>query len=829
MTIMTISSPKSVSLTDNKTDENPVTLSQTQEEHSPQTTKRSIWSSIQLKATLAAIAIGVMPVSAIGATAYYFANQSITTQISQAEQKRAAEVLDKINRFIFERYGDIQIIASLDVLTDAKTRASKTLAEKQAILARFEQFYKVYDSIVVFDLNGDVLISSGGKPFKNHKNRIYFQEVLKNDRPFISQPLISTTSGTFNVYFSAPVKDAQTGKTIGIVRSRMPVKFLDQVLANLKESGEQQYYLFNNAKEVFVGPKGVYATQTNSAGKAASASKADLTAVSIQSVFPDLQQIATIQAENAIAANKDSNKEQLIGLASTKKLADMPQLNWGAIIATDTDVAFSPQQQLLFTLLIGTGITALLVAAIAAYLARLATRPILNASEAVEKLGQGDLDTRIDAKGDDELAQLGGNINQMASRIKALLNEAGASDNRIELQNQMLAESEALQTDVGHILDIVSAIEDGDLTVEAEVSDRATGLVSDTLNRLIEQFGQVLAQVQVTSQQVSTRSTDLEELAKTVASNAASQAQEAQKVLSLTNQVQDSASSSAKEIDVTNQSLLNMTSTVEQGRSELNAMNQGISDLQQGTDRIVQQMKTLGEFVGLAEQFVQDQSQIASLTQVLALNATLVAARASEQKDPRKFMVVAREFEAIATQVGNLAQQTNSGLEALQQRTSQINAVVSGVDAEVQGLGSLVNGFTKGVAQSSQVFSNVQTIAGDAVQAGTAVTKSNQEIIAAAQATAQAMRDISVLADRTARLTQTTREQSEQMGNLSDQLLKNVQFFRLPESMLQAQEGVQRVDLSQAQEDTVVIEPFDEDSTHLELANASESVLSRSL
>jgi methyl-accepting chemotaxis protein PixJ len=209
---------------------------------------------------------------------------------------------------------------------------------------------------------------------------------------------------------------------------------------------------------------------------------------------------------------------------------------------------------------------------------------------------------------------------------------------------------------------------------------------------------------------------------------------------------------------------------------------------------------------------------------VLALNATLVAARASEQKDPRKFMVVAREFEAIAGQVGNLAQQTNSGLEALQQRTSQINAVVSGVDAEVQGLGSLVNGFTKGVEQSSQVFSNVQTITGNVVQAGAAVTKSNQEIIAAAQATAQAMRDIAVLANRTANLTQTTRKQSEQMGSLSNQLLKNVQFFRLPASMLQEQEAVPRVDLSEGLEDTLLIEPAAEDTTHLKSVNASEPV-----
>ncbi len=759
-------------------------VAQPQEERdrSLKTVKQSIWSSIQLKATLTAIAIGVIPLAAISSVAYYFANQSITTQISQSEQKRADEISDKINRFMFERYGDIQIIASLDILTDAKTAASRPLAEKQAILTRFEQTYKVYDSIAVFDLNGDLLVSSGGKPFKNHKDRIYFQEALKTGSPYISEPSISTTSGTFNVYFAAPVKDIQTGKIIAIVRSRMPVKFLDDVLANFKASGDQQFYLFNDAKEVFVGPKGVYATQTNTAGKDVKASKSEFTAIGVQSIFPDLPQIAITQAETAIAENKDSNKKQLIGVAPTKKLADMPKLNWGAIVATDTDVAFASQQQLLLTLLLGTGITTLLVTAIAAYLVRRATRPILNASAAVEKVGKGELDTRIVVKGEDELAILGTNINQMAGRIKDLLAEAQESSNQIERQNALLEESNALQGDVESILDVVSAAEEGDLTVQAPVSDRMTGLVSDTLNRLIEQLGATLSQVLSTAQQVTEGAKNLENMNAIVAGNSGKQSRLIDGALQLTENVEKIARESSENVIQSNQSLLSARSAVTQGQASMSSLTDGFEVLQQGIGDISKRTEELQAFIDLADQFAQEQSQVASMTQMLSLSADQLGAKALAQDDPKEFRMSALEFKAIASQISELSKQAFAGLSSLKQRSGGVQTLVVGVNKEVKDLANLITSFNEIVTQSIQAFANVQDTTEKVVEVGNTVEQSSQKIVEVSQSTARAMRNIAQIAERTAQLTQTTRTQSEAMGDLSDRLLKNIQFFRLPES-----------------------------------------------
>jgi twitching motility protein PilJ len=902
--------------------------------------KKSIWSSLRVKATLLAMAIGTLPVIAIGGVAYYFANQSISQQITATQKGRATLLSDKVNNFMAERYSDIQTIANLPVLRDPKLQAVATTTGQQEALDRLATIFDVYDSIAVYGLNGKLIVNStNGLPTPDISSFEVFKSVLTNEIPYISKPEESEITSNKVITIVAPVKEKGSDKLIAVALARLPITFIDDAVKTFAEAGND-YYIADATGKIFITNK------TDILGKDLTASFAKL---------DDL--VARKQTASLVTNRQPDNVQRLVGYTAMPKFGNLPLLNWSALQSVSTDVAFKPQRDLLLTLGVGTGVAALLVGALAVLLANRFAQPIVKASSAVEKLGQGDLDTRLQVRGNDELAVLGANINQMAGQIQSLLETQRQNAEQLALQNDTLRElakndgllvgdvsvaakafteatartldiarvsvwfynndrnilssfdlfdnqtqqhtkevdlktsdfpiyfqtlerepsivaddaythpatsefaevylkpldiasmldipiqsagrtigtvrceqigtprqwkaeeqsfvtsisnllslakeSELLQGEVGDLLDVVSAVEDGDLTTRAQVSDRTTGLVADTFNRLLEQLGEVLGQVQTTSQQVSAGAINLEDLAQTVAINADRQAQEVAQVLSLTKQVEQSSQNAGEQVDLTNRALQEARSEVEQGQASISELNDGIEVLRQGTDRIVQGMKTLGEFVGLAEQFVQEQGQIASLTQVLALNATLVAARASEQKDPRKFGVVAREFEAIAGQVGNLAQQTNSGLESLQQRTSQINEVVSNIDTVVQGLGSLVNGFTKGVEESNQVFRNIDTTTGEVVKAGELVTQSNQEVLKAAQVTAKAMRDIADIANTTALLTQSTRSQTEQMENLSQQLLQRIQFFQLPSEMIGDDFVNQPVDIAQSLSETV--------------------------
>ncbi|MEH2382265.1 MAG: methyl-accepting chemotaxis protein [Nostoc sp.] len=357
------------------------------------------------KATILAIAIGTIPVLGIGAIAFSFANKSITKQITQSQQAEATGLSDKINRFMLERYGDIRVISSLPFLTSPQASISTTNQEKQAVLNRVVEAYKAYDSIAVFNRQGNLIVQSTGEPLDNQKDRNYFQEVLQKDAPIISKPEAAKNTGVVSIYIAAPVKEARTGQTIGVVQARMPVKSLEEVIKNYVANG-QQYYLLDASGKIFLSP------QKELLGKEAKGEYSSLP-----------KRLAAKKVDSFIEVAKTDKKQELVSYVPASKLDGLPDLNWQVLLSTDTAIVFEPQRQLLWTIAIGTALTAFIVAAIASRLAKLTTQPILNASVALAKLGQGKFNTRLEIETEDELGLLSANINQMAEQLQVLVKE----------------------------------------------------------------------------------------------------------------------------------------------------------------------------------------------------------------------------------------------------------------------------------------------------------------------------------------------------------------------------------------------------------------------
>ncbi|MEH2364648.1 methyl-accepting chemotaxis protein [Nostoc sp.] len=357
------------------------------------------------KATILAIAIGTIPVLGIGAIAFSFANKSITKQITQSQQAEATGLSDKVNRFMLERYGDIRVISSLPFLTSPQASISTTTQEKQAVLNRVVEAYKAYDSIAVFNRQGNLIVQSTGEPLDNQKDRNYFQDVLQKDAPIISKPEAAKKTGVVSIYIAAPVKEARTGQTIGVVQARMPVKSLEEVIKNYVANG-QQYYLLDASGTVFLSP------QKQLLEKEAKGEYSSL---------PKL--LAAKKVDSFIEVAKTDKKQKLVSYVPASKLDGLPDLNWQVLLSTDTAIVFEPQRQLLWTIAIGTALTAFIVGAIASWLAKLTTQPILNANAALAKLGQGKFNTRLEIETEDELGLLSANINQMAEQLQVLVKE----------------------------------------------------------------------------------------------------------------------------------------------------------------------------------------------------------------------------------------------------------------------------------------------------------------------------------------------------------------------------------------------------------------------
>lgn len=369
-------------------------------------------NSLRVKTTAIAILIGTIPVVSIGTVAYFTTSQQVRHQVIQNEQSTMGDLKDKVYYFVNERAGDIQIMAELPMLVNAKVRASLKKEDREEVFNRYLELHKVYDSIALFDLQGKPVIQSRGELVEDITNLDYFQAALKRDGLYISEPRISAATGIFSFFIAIPVKDSETGKTIGVLRTRLPFKSVQEVF-NVNAERGQQFYL------------------VDASGKLATAPKDSLIGKKVEEVFPTLftkvkkEALEKVDAESIIGPSKNDQitEEQLITYSRANRLRPAYGLDWSFVLSRSAEQAFAAEKQLLWTLFLGTASATLLVGAIAALIANRATRPIVEAAKAVEKIGQGQLDTRVEVSGEDELAALGGNINDMAGQLEVFTRE----------------------------------------------------------------------------------------------------------------------------------------------------------------------------------------------------------------------------------------------------------------------------------------------------------------------------------------------------------------------------------------------------------------------
>src|SRR5579885_1785507 len=106
--------------------------------------------------------------------------------------------------------------------------------------------------------------------------------------------------------------------------------------------------------------------------------------------------------------------------------------------------------------------------------------------EAVES---GDRSARAEVIGDDAFAMLAASINSLMDTSPA------ATEGR---------EAANLQAQIEKLLTEVSAVGDGDLRVQAEVTPDTLGVLADSFNYMIEELAKVVGRVQATTLQVTT-------------------------------------------------------------------------------------------------------------------------------------------------------------------------------------------------------------------------------------------------------------------------------------------------------------------------------------
>lgn len=707
----------------------------------------SLPKSLPRKVTVLAVAIGVIPIATVGGIAYTLASRSITTQIFAEQESRIIGLSSALTITINEFVEDAEIIAKSPLMMESQLQQisedsfaiepplNPAISHEQPVglLNRFmgllnsfmEASNGKYDSIAVTDITGKLLFQSqSSRPFsaeENYSDQEHFQRAVSSQSPAISDPKMTLSPGRSHLEVAAPIKQPGTGKVIGVVLVRMSSERLNEIFKFL-EDNSWEYEIVTPEGQVFA------AAEPDMIGHSA---EADYEGIS-ETWAQMLEALKEKSVLTYVATDKNDREEVLVSFTNMPGLRGVPEPGWTVGIARPTVQTFAPLRKLRQILLVGIAIAALMVGTIAAILAKRATRPLLDATSAVEDMGRGKLNTRLNVNGEDELAVLCTTINDMAQQIE-----------------QFVQEKELLQKRVFELLVEVEPVSKGDLTVYAQVTDDEVGTVADSYNYVIENLRKIVTQVQTATNQVEATANDSEGFVQTLVEGALQQSNKITGAIERIHAMDNSIQAIATNAKAAEATVHQATEIVQLENELMNLTVDGIMAIRGTVSETAKKVKHLGESSQKIFTVVNLIKNFAEQTNVLALNASLEAARAGEEG--RGFAIVAEEIRELAQQSAKATDDIEKLISSIQRATSEVvTAMEVGTEQVVSG-SKLVDetrlGLNQIVTANAQIHEVVQAIAQATVeqaQNSEIVTQTMAEIATIAQNTATSATNVSV-------------------------------------------------------------------------------------
>jgi twitching motility protein PilJ len=264
-------------------------------------------------------------------------------------------------------------------------------------------------------------------------------------------------------------------------------------------------------------------------------------------------------------------------------------------------------------------------------------------------------------------------------------------------------QNERNQQAILRLLDEMGSLADGDLTVEATVTEDITGTIADSFNYAIEELRKLVTTVNETAIMVDSAAKQTESAAVHMSRAADNQAREinaaTESIVSMAASIEEVSGNAERSSDVARHSVEVAHKGGEAVRRTIDGMNTIRETIQDTSKRI----KRLGESSQEIGNIVELINDIAEQTNILALNASIQASMAGE---------AGRGFAVVADEVQRLAERSTNA-------TKQIEVLVSTIQSELaENAGAALDEIEQ---VSNQIANLVQNISSSArQQAGSA-------------------------------------------------------------------------------------------------------------
>lgn len=341
-----------------------------------------------------------------------------------------------------------------------------------------------------------------------------------------------------------------------------------------------------------------------------------------------------------------------------------------------------------------------------------------------------------------------------------------------ERAEQIDAENRRNQDAILRLLDELGDLADGDLTVQATVTEDFTGAIADSINYSIDQLRGLVATINQTAVQVSAAAQETQSTAMHLAEASEHQAQEIAGASAAVNEMAVSidqvSANAAESAAVAERSVAIAHKGAEVVQNTISGMDTIREQIQETSKRI----KRLGESSQEIGDIVSLINDIADQTNILALNAAIQASMAGEAG--RGFAVVADEVQRLAERSAAATKQIEQLVKTIQTDTNE--AVIS------------MEQTTSEVVRGARLAQDAGVALGEIESVSRNLADLIQNISNAARQQAASAGHISntmnVIQEITSQTTAGTIATARSIGNLAEmanELRHSVAGFKLPE------------------------------------------------
>ena len=365
---------------------------------------------------------------------------------------------------------------------------------------------------------------------------------------------------------------------------------------------------------------------------------------------------------------------------------------WALVAESASDEIFRGIATMRRDAIIYTLLSLAIVCALGIYFARSVSRPITDMVEAMRQLAAGNKDVPVPA------LERGDEIGEMAQTVQVFKETAVEADRMAaeKVEQERRAEQESRQAT---------------LSLADSLEDSIKGIV-DNMTKSVEQMVSVSKSLISTSDQTAAQASSVvaksEETSSTVQTVATAADELSGSIDDIRRQVNDASG--------------NVLATV----NKVKESNATVQELAEGAQKI-------GHVVALI-------NDIAEQTNLLALNATIEAARAGEAG--KGFAVVASEVKALANQTAKATEEISAQIDSMQVKTSETVKAIEGVEKGIGSISEFTTNITNAVEQQTAATGDIARNVQGAAAATQGATQSVQGVSQAASESGTAAKQV---------------------------------------------------------------------------------------